>query len=243
MSLKKVKGIVLSQFKYSESSLIVNVLTEEYGKMSFIINGVRKKKSKIPASYFQAFNILQIVYFESRKSELHRITEVNSDIVLNNIIFDIHKSAICMFLAEIVNITNQAHEKDEKLYLFLEQLIQYIDETKTSEVSNIHLWATLRLMQFNGISPENNYSISNQYFNPIEGNFCNDSRKNAQIFSIEYSIIIHKLLSSKIKLSSNIRIDRQSRNEILNLMIEYYRIHIDGFRKTKSLDILSLIFD
>ena len=243
MNLKKTKGIVLNQFKYSESSLIVNVLTEEYGKMSFIINGVRKKKSKIPANYFQAFNILQIVYLESKKSDLHKITEVNSDIILNNIIFDIHKSAICMFLAEIVNITNQAHEKDEKLYQFLKQLIQYIDEAKTNEISNIHLWAVLRLMQFNGISPDNNYSTSNPYFNPIEGSFCSDRNKNALIYNQELSVIIHKLLSSKIESSSSIKINRKLRNKLLNLMIEYFTLHIDGFRKTQSLDILSLIFE
>ncbi len=105
MKLNKTKGIVLNQFKYSETSLIVNILTEDFGKMSFIINGVRKKKSKIPANYFQAFNILQIVFIESQKSDLHRITEVNTDALLTNIIFDIHKSSICMFLAEMIHLT------------------------------------------------------------------------------------------------------------------------------------------
>ena len=148
-----------------------------------------------------------------------------------------------MFLAEIINITNQAHEKDEKLYLFLKQLIQYIDEAKTIEISNVHLWSILRLMQFNGISPDNNYSASNPYFNPIEGNFCSDNSRNAHIYKLESSHIIHKMLSSKIESSSNIKITQKLRNEILNLMIEYFTIHIDGFRKTKSLDILSIIFE
>jgi DNA repair protein RecO (recombination protein O) len=243
LSLKKTKGIVLNQFKYSETSLIVNILTKDYGKMSFIVNGVRKRKPKFPANYFQAFNILDIVYSESKKSDLHRITELSNSSSLNSIIFDIHKSSICLFLAEIINITNQSSEKDEALYNFLEKLIIYIDSSESANISNIHLWSILRIMQFNGINPNNNHTVINKYFNPIEGQFTDSKNKNALIYSEKDSEIIHQLLQSQIEESSNIRISRENKTVLLNSMIQYFQIHIDGFRKSKSLDILSEVFE
>jgi len=242
MGLQKTNGIVLNQFKYSETSLIVNILTEEYGKMSFIVNGVRKKKSKFPANYFQSFNLLQIVFIESKKSDLHKITEISNQIVLTDIIFNIQKTSICMFLAEIINITSQKLEKDDKLYQFLEQIIQYIDSAKNEEISNIHLWSMLRLMQFNGISPNNNFSEQNKFFNPVEGSFSYETLKNKYIYSEENSKIIHQLLGSSIDTSSKIKINKNSRLELLELMTQYFQLHIDGFKASKSLSILSEIF-
>ncbi len=242
-NLQKTKGIVLNQFKYSETSLIVNILTKDFGKMSFIINGVRKKKSKFPANNFQAFNIIELVFIHSKKSDLHRIIEISSDTVLNNIIFDIYKSSICMFLAEIIHLTYRSSEKDEQLYKFLENIIQFIDVTPTENITNIHLWSLLRLMQFNGISPENNYSDSQPYFNPIEGRFTNDNRKNQSIYTTINSKRINQLLNSKVEKNSSIEMSRKERNKLLNLMLQYFQIHLDSFKTSKSLDILSEVFN
>ena len=45
-NIGKTKGIVLRHFKYSETSVITEILTEENGKQRFIANGVRKKNQK-----------------------------------------------------------------------------------------------------------------------------------------------------------------------------------------------------
>lgn len=243
MNLVKTKGIVLHQFKYSETSLIVNILTEDFGKMSFIINGVRKKKPKIPANYFQAFNILDIVFAHSSKSDLHRITEVSTEAVLSDIIFDIHKSSVCMFLAEMIHMTYKSDEKDEKLYHFLENLIQYIDTASSPDIANVHLWTLLRLMQFNGISPENNYTKENLYFNPVEGQFTSNKTKNQYIYSKEQSQQLSSLLSSKVENSSQVEMNRKERQYLLSQMMQYFQLHLESFKTSKSLDILSELFE
>lgn len=243
MKIGQTKGIVLNQFKYSETSLIINVLTNSSGIMSFIINGVRKKKSKIPANNFQAFNILDINYLESNKSDLHKITEVSKVFVLNDIIFNISKSSICMFLAEIVHNTNRVADKQEVLYQFLEQLIQFIDGAKSQEMSNIHLWTLNRLMQFSGISPENNYSESKTYFNPVEGSFTNNKHSNTYVYNTRYSRLFFELQSSKIDNNWKIKMSRLERTKLLKLMLQYFQLHLEGFKSSKSLEILSELFE
>ena len=47
MVIEKVKGIILSETNYSESSKVLNVLTKEHGKIGVISKGCRNLKSKL----------------------------------------------------------------------------------------------------------------------------------------------------------------------------------------------------
>ena len=51
--LYKTRGIVLNHIKYSDTSVIVTMYTETFGRQAYIVNGVRGKKSKIKANIFQ----------------------------------------------------------------------------------------------------------------------------------------------------------------------------------------------
>jgi len=243
MVLEKTEGIVLRHFKYSETSVITEILTQKNGKQSFIANGVRKKKSKIPYAYFQSFNQLEIIYYPSSRSKLFRIKEINSKNTNQNINFDVIKSSIALFLAEIISNTIQEGEKEEQLFEFLSQFIPFLDNSNRQMISNIHLWAVIRLMQFSGIAPENNFTEQNCYFNPSEGKFTNNTFENKLIYNREISFILHQLLSIPIEKSHKIPLSRATRKEILEKMIQYFNLHIDGFKTSKTLDILSMIFE
>ena len=47
MKIESIDGIVLSETNYSESSKILNVLTEEYGLIGVMSKGCRNIKSKL----------------------------------------------------------------------------------------------------------------------------------------------------------------------------------------------------
>ena len=57
--LHKTRGIVLHYIKYAETSVIVTIYTESFGRQSYIINGVRSKKAKIKANILQPLFLLQ----------------------------------------------------------------------------------------------------------------------------------------------------------------------------------------
>ncbi len=43
--LNKTKGIILHQIKYTDSGVIAQVYTREFGRQSLMIKGMRSKKS------------------------------------------------------------------------------------------------------------------------------------------------------------------------------------------------------
>ncbi|MDI1278695.1 DNA repair protein RecO [Methylobacter sp.] len=66
-------AFILQQRKYRETSLIIDVLTRDFGRISLLAKGVRKTKSKT-AGMLQPFIPLLVSYFG--KAELKTLTDV-----------------------------------------------------------------------------------------------------------------------------------------------------------------------
>ena len=97
----QTKGIVLSKVKYAESSIICKIYTSEFGTQSYIVNGVRKKKGN--SGYYQVLNLLDLNVYNKNGKDLHRIKEVKMSRVYANIPFDVYKSSIALFIAEVLS--------------------------------------------------------------------------------------------------------------------------------------------
>ena len=66
-------AFILQQRKFRETSLIIDVLTRDFGRVSLLAKGVRKAKSKT-AGLLQPFIPLTLSYFG--KTELKTLTDV-----------------------------------------------------------------------------------------------------------------------------------------------------------------------
>jgi DNA repair protein RecO (recombination protein O) len=76
--IERTEAIILKSQNWSETSRIVTAFTKQFGRMKFMAKGARKPKSKFGAS-FQPGGISQLVFYRSRHSELHTVSE--SDVV------------------------------------------------------------------------------------------------------------------------------------------------------------------
>ena len=76
MTVISSKAIVISTIKYSDTSLIVRLYTEEVGLVSFLLKGVLKsKKGKLRTAYFQPLNQLSIIFSHQEKRNLQLLKE------------------------------------------------------------------------------------------------------------------------------------------------------------------------
>ncbi|MDG1477065.1 MAG: DNA repair protein RecO, partial [Vicingaceae bacterium] len=100
--LTTTKGIVLHHFKYGEKSVIAKIYTQKFGLQSYILNGVRNKKSKNKAVYLQPLSLVEINAVHKEKKGLERVKDIQLYFPFNTIPFDIGKVSIAFFLAEIL---------------------------------------------------------------------------------------------------------------------------------------------
>lgn len=237
--LVTTNAIVLSKLKYKDNDLIVKCYTEQLGVLSFLLRGVlksRKGGSKI--AYFQLLSQLQIVILYKENRSLQTIKETK----LNNIYGTLHtnvlKSAIVMFLSEVLSNTLKEEEQNETLYSYLENALLWLDSQ--SEYSNFHLLFLLKLTKYLGFYPDTK-NIEFPFFNLIGGEF---ELKSSDKYAIsgENLILLKHLLGTTFDALPNIKINAKQRQSFLSMILLYFELHLGGFRTPKSLKIFNQVF-
>ncbi len=120
MGLLKTTGIVTKTTKFSENSLIVTIITKDFGKISAIAQNARTSKSRLIMG-LQLFSYSEIVVYESRtKTGLFKLNEMNVIESFGNLRNGLTSLAYASYFAEVVNSVAVEGEADEDtLSLFL----------------------------------------------------------------------------------------------------------------------------
>lgn len=235
----KTRAIVIASIKYSEADLIVTCFTEKAGIITFLLKNVLKSKlGPIKPSFFQPLTQLDIVATNRDKGTMEYLREVKVDKPYFSIHTDILKASVSVFLTEVLKKAIQEEQSNPELFLFLKQSLDWFDSNQ--DFANFHISFLLKLTSFLGFDPD--IASSNlPIFNMMEGKF---ESSPSDIYSTDDEIV--KLFSSFLKLSyqesSEIKLSRVQRNKLLDFIITYYQLHIQGFSKPKSLPILQQIF-
>ncbi len=237
--LVQTKAIVISSLRYGDTSLIVKCFTQTDGLKSYLLKGILKsKKAKIKAAYFQPLSILEIEASHKNKGTLENLRDVKVAIPYTSIFNDIKKSSILLFLAEMLHSAMQEEQSDPLLYDYLENSLIWLDTH--DQTSNFHLLFLLDLTKYLGFYPDlDNADLP--FFDLLEARFTAQNPFKHAIFDEDLNIF-KRLLGTKFDSIHNIGFTADQRSRILNILIEYFQLHLQGFKKPKSLAVLNEVF-
>ncbi|MFT6064992.1 MAG: DNA repair protein RecO (recombination protein O) [Paraglaciecola sp.] len=239
MAIVSTKAIVLSSIKYGDTSLIVKCYTEEEGVKTYLIRGVLKPKKKgIKAAYFQPLTQLKIVANHNSKNTLNSIKEVQVSQPYSTIHSDIVKQAVVFFLSEILASAIQEEEQNKTLYSYLETAFIWLDTH--DKIANFHLLFMLNLTGFLGFYPDMS-GKDKIGFNLLEGNFSNSTQDKNVIYRNDF-YQFKKLLGINFDSIENVAYSKEERQLVLQMIIQYFKLHLGSFRKPKSLQVLEIVF-
>ncbi|TDQ28841.1 DNA repair protein RecO [Tenacibaculum caenipelagi] len=239
MAVVTTKAIVLSSLKYGDTSLIVKCFTLQEGVKSYMIKGVLKaKKGKLKPAHFQPLTQLQIVASHSNKSSLHSIKEVQVIHSYETIYASVVKQTIVMFLSEVLSTIIQEEEENLSLYQYVETSLIWLDTHDT--IANFHLLFLLNLSKYLGFYPDAS-EAEKKAFNLQEGRFTDMVYEKGNLSSKEM-ILFKSLLGINFDAIHSVSYSKKERQIILRIIIQYYELHLEGFRKPKSLDVLETVF-
>lgn len=239
--LHTTAGIVLHSFKYSDTSLIARILTRDMGLQSYLVPGVRKNKSRIKANLFQPFSLVEMVAYHKEVSGLQRIKEIRSPHPLPNIAGDIRKSALAMFLSEMMLNAFKHQEPQSQAFEFIYNAIIRLDLLEEN-LAVFHVIFLLQLSKFLGFAPANDFNESKPFFNLREGIFQSGADMAGIVLPQDESKYFYLLSQTSLSGNLGIKVPAHLKKALLTNTIDFYRMHMEGFREIKSLQVLDAVF-
>ena len=129
------EGFLISKNRYNENSLIAEIFTQKYGKVSGIIFGATSKKIK---NYLQIGNHLYVNY-NSKSENKSGYFKVEIFEALSPIYFDNPQKLLCIISAmNLIKILTAEFQKNEKVYNLINDFYKIL--TLENWVNNYIFW-------------------------------------------------------------------------------------------------------
>lgn len=234
--LHHTRGIVLHQFKYSETSVIARIYTEKFGLQSYLIKGVRSPKAKIKPGLLEHLSLLEMVVYYREGRNLQSIKEIRPMHVFQSLYSDIRKSSQALFINEVIYKSVKEEESNPELFRFLYESIIDLDRAEVF-IPYFHLRFMARFTAYLGFSPGKNY-IEGFWFNLREGIYEEQKPDHTNCIDPANAVYFRYLLSSGSDPEDLIYIPSSSRKLLLEKLIEFYELHLPSFGGLRSPEIL-----
>lgn len=227
----KSNGIVFKSLKYSETSLILDIYTQVHGLGSYIVSGVRKTKSR-KANIYHPMNILDIVAYNPSES-LSRIKEAQYAVTYQMLDRDVIRASLGTYFIDLLRSSIKEKEPNKELFSYIVSQLLDLDNREYN-VRNAPIKMAVELASYLGFQMDSNYSEDAAYFDLRAGYFVAKDVSHKYVLDKETSQALHQLFYS----SFSCQLSRQLRHEVLDALMIYYKIHIEGFHELRSLPIL-----
>lgn len=236
-------AIVLKIMNYSESSIIARIFTRDLGYRSYIINGIRRKKQSQKSALYRPMNIIRLIAFDKNPEKLQRIKESTYEVRYEDLPFNVRKSAIGFFCIEILTNCLKDLVPHQELFDFVSMFYKELDEAEMPK-ANYYLFFAVKIYAFMGVSPVNNYSELNNLFNIQKAQFTKEDYRSISEYQSneKTSFLLSQFLESDWTNFNNISVSRAEAKQLLNVIIKYFKYHIENFKDLKSLSVLETIF-
>ncbi|MCD7970538.1 MAG: DNA repair protein RecO [Alistipes sp.] len=237
----KATGVVLHTVRYGESSVILYMLTDQVGRQSYMVQGVRGGKSKSNrGSILQPMFVLDFVGLHSPKMELHRIREMRTAFPMSTIPFDIRKSTISLFMAELLYRLVRETEPHSPLFDFVRGSVEALDGMSDG-VANFHIWFLAQLSQYLGFCPGNEHAPGS-WFDIQNGSYTPLEPRHGMAFDRETAALLNDMMQARVEDLAGVKLSRSRRSGFLEAMLGYLGYHLDTVDQIRSVQILKEVF-
>lgn len=236
--METLRGIVLRTVKYGDNSMIVDLFTEGRGRLSFMASTSRTKRSVRNVSFWQPLSMVEFsVELRPNGGKLPRPNDVRTYYNYTDLPFSPVKSTLALFLAEFLSAALREEKENPSLYRYIESSLQWLDMVESAgAMANFHLAFLMHLSRFMGIYP--NLERPDHYFDLLAGSYCDRQPPHAHFLQRQEAQALPVLFRMDYPTLHIFRFSRQERMRILQVLNEYYRLHVPNFPELKSLEVL-----
>ena len=222
--------------------MVVYLLTDTGGRRSYMVQGVRSHNGRgSKLALFQPMFPVEFEGLESSRQQMHRFKEVQGGFVLQSLPFDVRKSTMALFMAEVLyRLVREYDEPNQALFDFVWNCVGALDSMDEG-VANFHLWFLANLSRFLGFCPGNDYSAGD-WFDIREGLYTKTRPAHVSYMNRECACMLRDFLECDVRCLAEIGLNRTQRVEFLNAVLVYFGYHLDAISAVQSVRILREVF-
>ena len=242
----KSKGVVLRVQKYNDEAQIVDVFTEQEGRVGFLVRISRSRRSAVRNTLFQPLSLVELEWNHRVGGGLQRLKGAAA-LPLLSIPYEPYKASIALFLAEFLSYAVREEQDSRWLFAYVIHSVEWLDAC-SGRFSNFHLVFLLQLSRFLGFYP--NLSLSGKesfvpeeaYFDLESGCFVMLRPQHSHFVEAREARLLPLLMRLRYETMHLLRLSGAERSRLLGVINEYYRLHIPGFPELKSMAVLRELF-
>lgn len=238
MNLLKTRAIALHHIRYSDNSAIVKMFTRELGLRAVMVRSVfRQKNSK--SNLIRPFTLLDLEVKASSKSDILTSINLERGCPQSGFQGEFTKSAVVMFLSEIVYKSLEDSYVNEGLFDFIWEAVKFLDQEELNP--NFHLIFLVELIKRYGMYPQLPCSPRDLYFD-MEGGIYQDFKGGNYCLDQSLSEIVLTILGTDFEGLSSLEISALQRQSGLRSLVDYLRLHVSGLNEINSQTVLETVF-
>jgi DNA repair protein RecO (recombination protein O) len=153
MSIHRTQAVVLRSRKIRESSKVVVLFSQNFGKISTIAKGSLKPKSKFGSS-LELFTHSAIIFYKKETRDLHTLSSSEIVNAFDNIRKDVIKLAYASVASEMVERLVPQEEPNKGLFTLLVSALREIDAAQRPHLEILLSSYQLKVLHLVGYGPE-----------------------------------------------------------------------------------------
>ena len=236
MKRESFEGIILSETNYSESSKILNVLTDKHGLIGVMSKGCRNMKSKLRGvSRKLIYGKFHVYYKENGLSTLIGVDVINS---FSKTMMDLEKISYASFILDLTYQVLKQNDTEEIFDLLKNVLMKLEEGIPALPLTNI---LELKLLDYLGVMPnidscchcgstKSIVTLSSEQ----GGYICKDCYDNEPLVSEKTIKMIRMYYYVDISSISKLDVSKEVTKEINAFLDDYYDRFTGLYVKSKE---------
>ena len=237
----KFEGVVLRSIKYNDNLMITDIYTRQQGRRAFLLPVTHSKKARVRSVLFQPLSMVAFTAPQRGAKRLVRIADAQPYLLYSSIPYDVVKSSIALYLAEVLTYALREEEQDEALFTFIERAFVWFDSV-TEGYADFHLVFMAQLLRFIGIAPNLDNVTANSYFDLQAGLLVREHPLHPHFLLPAATQKFVRLFNSDFLSVRTLALNGELRGQFLAVLEEYYRLHIPDFPALRSGEVLRELF-
>ncbi|HLN52272.1 MAG TPA: DNA repair protein RecO [Lentimicrobium sp.] len=235
--LQNTRGFIFNVSRYSDSSGIVKIFTEEEGLRSFVVKSLYSRTSRLRAALFGHLSLLDLTFDYKPGRTLQYIKEASLNKSYFEIGNNILRSSVLLFINEILLKTVREEEANPVLFNFIEETLDSLNDNEVP-VAAFHLLFMIRLADHLGFGTVHSLSGEGEHFDLLSGTQEVKEPPHSYFISSKPLELLKSISVMDYSDLKSLDSNRIVRLDLMKKLIDFYKIHVPEMTEIKSAGIL-----